>query len=179
MRTITITLITAVALSLTACKNEQKKTEQEIIAPKYELPKPKPPIRMQESVMSNNFNIGGQKFKSVITRTASDSLPSVKDNIGQVFIDNIITLSVSKEDGNSFAKFRFTKTAFNKYLTQMFREEGILDGMAFDCTEGDTAYFGASVSIPQSDEFMPFSVKLAGDGSITIALDTTNENIQE
>ncbi len=175
MKTIGILLLAGLTLGLAACKSEKKPQVEDIIAPTYEAPKLSPPIRLQESMTTNEFKLGGETVKYTIVRSANDSLPMVQDNIGQEFVDNTISLAVTKAGGESIFKRTFTKGDFNAHLTDEFRRSAILDGIAFDRVEKDTAFFGISVAIPQTDEYIPLMLALTKDGKTSLSLDTTPE----
>ena len=103
----------------------------------------------------------------------------VKDEIGQQFVDNCITLVVSRQDGSKFYSHKFTKKDFDKYLDDDYRKTGILEGLVFDKTDGDWLEFAASVSHPQTDEYIPLIVRLSRMGELSIKRDSqmdTNAN---
>ena len=61
----------------------------------------------------------------------------VSDETGQKFVDNVIALVVSREDGSVFYRHQFTKKDFNSYLDDDYRKTGILEGLVYDKVEGD------------------------------------------
>lgn len=172
MKSISIILMMGMALAAFSCKSEQKKETVDIIAPKFEMPKLSPPIRMQEHVQTDEFSFAGGTMKSVIVSRADDSIAIVKDAAGQEYVDNRVTVSVTRTNGEVFFKRSFTKADFNAYLTEAIRKEGVLEGITFFNVVEDTAFFGACVSIPQTDEFIPLMITLTKDAKISIATDT-------
>lgn len=158
------------ALLLTGCK--EKKTHDDIIAPRVETPVPSGPERMADSRVDRDVQWLGKNYKVEVWRRADDSLRMVKDEYGQQFVDNRVTLTVKRGDGSVAITKSFTKSAFDAYLDTKYRKEGIFDAFVFDGVEGQQLKFAASVSIPQSDEYIPLEIKVDNFGSVSIKRDT-------
>ena len=159
----------AVAVSVIGCK--EKKTSDVIITKKVEAPKPQGPIRMQDYTQTKDVVWLGKNYQIEIKRFADDSLKMVKDESGQKFVDNRISLRVVRSDGSVFFNSGFTKAAFESYLDADYRETGILEGFVFDKVEGNNLLFAASVCHPQTDEYIPLVVTLNNLGQVGIRLD--------
>jgi len=164
-----IMVLAVVAVSLTGCK-KQKKSDV-IITKKVEAPKPQAPIRMQDYTQTKDVQWLGKTYQIEVKRVADDSLRMVKDESGQKFVDNRISLRVLRSDGSVFFSSRFTKAAFESYLNDDYRQTGILEGFVFDKVEGNNLFFAASVCHPQTDEYIPLVVTLSNLGEIGIRLD--------
>ena len=164
---ITVALGTAM---LTGCK--QKKQREDIIVRKAETPKPQAPIRMQDYSQVKDVEWLDRIYQVDIHRMANDSLKMVKDETGQKFVDNVFSLTVSRNDGSVFFSRSFTKAYFLNHITEDFRKNGILEGIVFDKAEGDWLMFAASVGLPQTDEYIPLIVKLSRMGDLVIVQDT-------
>ncbi|MDE5571801.1 MAG: DUF4738 domain-containing protein, partial [Prevotella sp.] len=93
-----------------------KKKSDDIIAPRVVKVKPKAPVRMQEYTDERDVKWLGKTYHVAINRQASDSLPLVKDETGQKFVDNVFTLAVSRADGSVFFSRKFTKPMMVDYL---------------------------------------------------------------
>lgn len=172
----TIFIIVFVIL-LTGCS--QKKSTGDIITQKVEAPKPQAPIRMQEYKQSEEVEWMGKKYQVEITRVADDSLRMVTDETGQQFVDNRIVLKVLRTDGSVFLTKRFTKAAFEPYLNEDYRRTGILEGFVYAKVEDRELEFAASISHPQTDEYIPLVVKVNHQGKINIQLDTKMDTAAE
>lgn len=171
MRATLIALAVAVAaLPLSGCK--EKRDNGDIITQKEVKKKPSKPIAMQEYTQRRDIDWNGSMVTSEIRRVADDSLRMVADETGQKHIDNRITLTVSRPDGSVFLKKTFTKATFDAYLDDDYRNTGILEGLVFDKVEGGRLRFAASVSHPQTDEYIPLVVDISRDGAMTMARDT-------
>ena len=169
---IIIALIT-MPLLLSSCG--KKKQHEDIIVQDIEAPKPQAPIRMQDYRQSTDVQWLGKQYQIEVSRTASDSLDMVKDELGQQFVDNRIVLKVIRADGSVFCTKTFTKAAFDSSLDDDYRKTGILEGFVFDKVEGNQLFFAASVSHPQTDEYIPIVVTLSNFGEVSISRDDTIE----
>ena len=166
----TIAAMAALALVLTAC-GEKKKSE-DIITQRVVKVKPQAPIRMQDYTDQREVAWIGKNYRVTVQRQPSDSLPMVKDEAGQKFVDNVFQLTVSREDGSVFFSRQFTKANFTQYITESFRKKGILEGIVFDKADGDWLEFAASVGLPQTDEYIPLVLRLSRMGDLVIRQDT-------
>ena len=171
-------LLTAGALlSLTSCG--EKKKSSDIITQRVEKVTPRAPERMQEYDDSRDIAWIGKQYKVNVHRHPADSLPMVKDETGQKFVDNVISVKVLRADGSQFFARTFKKSDFLSYLDDDYIKTGILEGLVFDKAEGDFLEFAASVSHPNSDEYIPFVVRLSRMGQITIQRDTQMDTTGE
>lgn len=160
----------AALLLLSGCT--EKKKSEDIIAPKPEEVKPQAPIRMQEYTQTKDVVWLDRNYQVEVRRMPDDSLRMVKDETGQKFVDNRITVKVVRADGSVFFNRTFTKAAFESYLNNDYRQTGILEGLVFDKIEGNNIFFAASVSHPQTDEYIPFVVSLSNLGAVGIRVDS-------
>ena len=149
----------------------KKKKQDVIIAPKYEKPEPQGPIRTDNYKDSKPFKWQDRDYVCTIERIADDSLPMVKDETGQLFVDNRVKVVISRADGSVFFERVFTKATFNAYINDDFRKTGILEGFVFDKVEPNEVRFACSVSRPQSDEYIPLILAVTRQGNIDITKD--------
>lgn len=159
-----------------------KKKSDQIITQRVVKKAPQQPVKMQEYNDERDVPWIGKSYHVAINRMPSDSLPMVKDETGQKFVDNIFTLTVSREDGSVFFSRQFTKAFFTNYITDVYRKAGILEGIVFDKADGDWLEFAASVGLPQTDEYIPLVIRLSRMGELTVSQDTqmdTNGDIDE
>ena len=179
MKRIQMLWLAAVAMMVIGCG--EKKKSDDIIAPKAEQPKLQAPIRMQEYAQTKDIVWLDRNYQVEIRRVPDDSLRMVKDETGQKFVDNRISLRVLRSDGSVFFSRVFTKAAFDVYLDNDFRQTGILEGLVFDRVEGANLFFAASVCHPQTDEYIPMIVSLSSLGDVGIRrdseMDTNGGNI--
>lgn len=163
----------AFALLLTCMLScSSKKKRDDIITTKYEKPAPQGPIRTDNYKDSKPFKWQDRDYVCTIERIADDSLPMVKDETGQQFVDNRVKVVISRADGSVFFNREFTKATFSSYIDDDFRETGILEGFVFDKVEPNEVRFACSVSRPQSDEYIPLILAVTRNGNIAITKDT-------
>ena len=177
MKKIFILALVAVATGFTACK-ETKKTD-DIIVKKVEKKEPAAPVRMQEYNQTAEADLAGSHLTCVIHRQADDSLAMVKDETGQQFYDNRISLNITRGDGTTFFSRTFTKADFNSCLDDDYRATGILEGLVFDRVDGSTLRFAASVSHPGTDEYIPIVISIDRFAAVSISLDTRLDTSSE
>ena len=174
---VSMLLLAGMAVMLVACGG--KKKSEDIIAPRIVKVQPKDPIRMQPYLDEKEVSWIGKKYFVSVSRQPSDSLPMVKDETGQKFVDNVISVKVLRVDGSQFFARTFKKSDFLSYLDDDYIKTGILEGLVFDKAEGDFLEFAASVSHPNSDEYIPLVVRLSRMGQITIQRDTQMDTTGE
>jgi hypothetical protein len=167
---VTIALLAAVALMLVACGG--KKKSNDIITERLEKVEPKAPVKMQEYTDERDVEWIGKQYHVAIHRQPGDSLTMVKDETGQQYVDNMFTMSVSRQDGSVFFSRTFTKSSLAKYLDDDYRKTGVFEGLVFDRVDGDCLVFAASVGHPQSDEYIPLIIRLSRMGDLVIKRDT-------
>lgn len=167
-----IRIMMAAALVLTTAGCGEKKKNDDIIAPKPEAPKLQAPVRMQDYRQATDVKWLGKHYQVEVIRTPDDSLRMVKDETGQKFVDNRISLRIIRADGSVFFKRSFTKAAFESLLDDDYRRTGILEGLVYDRVEGNNLFFAASVCHPQTDEYIPLVLMVSNFGDVGIKLDT-------
>ena len=166
-----IRLMTVLLTVLLVASCAQKKKSNDIIVPTVETPKPQAPIRMQPYDQTKDIVWLGKNYQVAIQRVADDSLRMVKDETGQQFVDNHITLRIIRADGSVFFGRTFTKAAFDAQLDDDYRQTGILEGIVFDQVDGNNLVFAGSVSHPQTDEYIPLVITVSNFGDVTIKRD--------
>ena len=165
----TILTLSIVGLITVSCG--KKKQHDDIIVQETETPQPQAPIRMQDYKDIKDVQWLDKQYQIEVTRTADDSLKMVKDETGQQFVDNRITLRIIRTDGSIFCTKTFTKSAFDGCLDDDYRKTGILEGFVFDKAEGNQLFFAASVCHPQTDEYIPLIVTVSNFGEVGISRD--------
>ena len=169
----TILTLSIVGLITVSCG--KKKQHDDIIVQETETPQPQAPIRMQDYKDIKDIQWLDKQYQIEVTRTADDSLKMVKDETGQQFVDNRITLRIIRTDGSIFCTKTFTKSAFDGCLDDDYRKTGILEGFVFDKAEGNQFFLAASVCHPQTDEYIPMVVTVSNFGEVGIAMDQQME----
>ena len=181
MNRIAAIALSALALLVVSCK--EKKQTDDIIVSKVEVAKPQAPVRMQNSSDSKQVPWLGKTYTVELNRVPDDSLRMVKNESGQQFVDNRITLRIIRADGSVFFRRVFFKNSFDAQLDDVFRKNGILEGLVFDKVQGNILEFAGSVCLPQTDEYIPLLVKVDNFGHVSISrddnLDTTGDTTSQ
>ena len=164
-------------VSLAGCGNKQKNSD--IITKPVVKSLPKAPERMQSYDDKRDVSWIGRKYYVAIHRQPSDSLPMVTDEQGLRYVDNVISVSVSRQDGSVFFNRHFTKADFREQLDADYTKTGIFEGLVFDKAEGDYLYFAASVCHPHTDEYIPLVVRLSRMGDVNIRRDSQMDTSSE
>lgn len=131
--------------------------------------------RMQSSHAEQDVAWKGKNYHFVINRVANDSLPKIKDEAGDVFVDNTITLSIKRNRSERFFDKVFTKQSFASVLDERFLSHAMLEGMVFDKATDGGLIFAASVSYPQSDLFVPVIITIAPNGNMSMRKEVSLE----
>lgn len=162
-------------LTLNACTGKSSTTEQTSTHSEYTTDEEKGDgiQRMHEYNYSDEIVVDGKTYTYTIHREASDSLPLVTDDDGTRFADNIYTLQLVSNTGET-TQFHFTKRNFMSYLSPEFQRKGILDGMMCDKSMPGLR-FAVSVSMPQSDMFEPLLLSIDPKGGMSIVRDERSD----
>lgn len=134
--------------------------------------------RMQVSRVEQTVTSNGKNYRLFIERTPSDSLPVVKSDLG-TFADNRIIVRISRENGSRVFAKTFTKQAFSEFVSGDNLRHFILEGVVFDeekTRSGKNIMLAASISYPQTDLYIPFSITITPEGKMSIA---KNEDLEE
>lgn len=167
MKRIYILLSVLLALSVVSCKNEQKQASQEEM-PKTETSKA-PSINESESyTMDDTVHWQGKVYSYSIVRKADKESDVIVDEEGKKYYDNIAEVTITRPDGSVFYSHTFGKSAFSQYLSERLKEYGILEGLVFEDATSSYIQLAASVALPQSDEYMPFAVRISTGGGVSI-----------
>ena len=148
-----------------------KKKNDDIIVKNVEAPKLQGPIKMQEYRQTKDIQWLGRDYQVEIIRVPDDSLRMVEDETGQKFVDNRISLRILRSDGSVFFSRSFTKSAFESYLDDDYRNTGITEGLVYDKVDGNLLLFAASVCHPQTDEYIPLIITISNLGEVSIKRD--------
>lgn len=134
--------------------------------------------RMQVSRVHQDIVSNGKKYNLFIERAPSDSLPRVKSDLG-IFADNRIIVRITRENGSRLFVRTFTKQVFSNFLSMDNLRHFVLEGVVFDEEKTNAArniVLAASVSYPQTDLYIPFSIMITPEGKMSIS---KNEDMEE
>lgn len=164
-------ILVAGLVVLGACK--EKKQSTDIITTKYVPKQPQDPIAMPADTQTKNIEWQGKPYTITIDRVPVDSLPQVKDENHQPYVDNRVKLTIMRADGSAFFQRTFTKASFNTYIDDSFRKNGILAGFRYDEVENSGIEFSVVVALPDAidDVFVPLELVVDRQGGVSITRD--------
>ena len=170
MKAKTIMIAAAAFMLATACGSRKSKSK-DIITTDYVAPKPTTPIAMDGDVQNQQVEwMEGRHYQVSVSRAAADSLAMVTDELGQKYIDNIITVDVKRADESVFFHRSYTKQSFVAWLDADYQKKAILQGMRFQRVDGNALEFVAWVNYPTSsdDEAVELRLCINPQGEVTI-----------
>lgn len=140
--------------------------------PKTEISKN--PLQVGNYSQSLQVEWVGSTYTVEVNRQADTTLTIVKDDNGQRYYDNKITVKIIRKDGSEFFNRAFTKKDFDGYVDALYKKNSVLLGIVLDKADEDNIYMAASVGSPDksSDEFVPLIVKISRMGVVSISKDT-------
>ena len=140
--------------------------------PKIEISKN--PLQVGNYSQSRQVEWVGSTYTVEVNRQADTTLTIVKDDNGQRYYDNRITVKIIRKDGSEFFNRAFTKKDFDGYVDALYKKNSVLLGIVLDKADEDNIYMAASVGSPDksSDEFVPLIVKISRMGVVSISKDT-------
>ena len=123
--------------------------------------------RMQTSKSETDFKFKGKDYHSIVSRTPDESLPHIKNEMGDTYVDNKIVLRLMRGNEKVFDK-TFTKNDFSSVVDAKFLSNSILEGIVYDKPTSQGIVYAASVCYPQTDLYMPLSITITSDGKMNI-----------
>lgn len=131
--------------------------------------------RLPDLYVQDTLKLGGNIYTWVIDRKPCDSLDVVTDDMGNKYVDNLLSISVQKNRQHLFSR-TFKKMDFKHLLDAGFMSQSILDGCRFIEVHEGMVIFSLAVSYPDSDMSRPFKLNIGPDGSHLIVKDDTMED---
>jgi hypothetical protein len=171
MKRILPLVLMAALVVLGACK--EKKPSTDIITTKYIPKKIQDPIAMPAEKDTKNIEWQGKPYTIIVDRVPVDSLPQVKDENGQPYIDNLVKMTIVRSDGSVFFERLFTKASFNSHIDESFRKNGILAGIRYDELAESGIEFSVVIALPDAvdDVFVPLELIVDRQGGVSISRD--------
>lgn len=162
---------------LSACSSQSKNEKADRQALMEDSIKAAGPQRMQVSDIKSSFTYQGKEYQSSVLRQPDESLPMVKNEQGEKFVDNRITLRLTC-GGKQIVDKVFTKESFSSLVDAKFMQYAILEGLVFDQTTPQGIIYAASVCYPQSDLYVPIRLTISSGGNISMAREELLEDYQ-
>lgn len=177
MKRIIHILVCASVIVFTACSSQDKNRKDGMQVLKQDSTEIAGPQRTQVSDVKTTFTYKGKEYRSSVVRRPDDALPIVRNEQGEKFVDNRITLRITC-GGKQVVDKVFTKENFASLVDAKFMQYAILEGLVYDKTTPQGIIYAASVCYPQSDLYVPIRLTITGDGKITMAKEELMEEYQ-
>jgi hypothetical protein len=177
MKKIVYMLACASVIFFTACSSKDKSEKEGVQTLMQDSTEIAAPQRMQVSDVKTTFTYKGKEYQSSVTRRPDETLPIVKNEQGEKFIDNRITLRLTS-GGKQVVDKVFTKESFASLVDATFMKYAILEGLVYDQTTPQGIIYAASVCYPQSDLYVPIRLTITADGKISMTQDELMEDYQ-
>lgn len=173
MKNIVYILVCASVVFFTACSSQDKKKDGTLLM--QDSTEIVGPQRMQVSDVKTSFTYKGKEYQSSVVRRPDESLPIVKNELGEKFVDNRITLRITC-DGKLVVDKVFTKENFASLVDDKFMKYSILEGLVYDKTTPQGIIYAASVCYPQSDLYVPIRLVITADGKLSMVKEELMED---
>ena len=155
------------AMVLGACNKKAQSTGQEAVNEQAPAKTENTILRLPTLHAEDTVMSGKNVYVLMIHREACDSLGIVTDELGYRYADNLLNISVKKNDAVLFNR-TFKKKDFLHLLDAEFAKHSILDGCRFLQVHEGMVTFSLAVSYPDSDMSRPFKLNIGPDGSYMI-----------
>ncbi len=178
-KALTILVAGLLVLGVAACK--EKKKSDDIIVAKMEPLELKSPIKLPVDQRTTEVQWMDKTFIIDVIRQSDETLPMLKDENGQEYVDNNLSLTISHADSSQFLKKNFTKESFAAYIDNALKQNGLLENIVYHGVEDQKLKFGAIISrAGNEDEFVPLDVFIDSKGGMSVVqgklFDTIDEN---
>ena len=139
-----------------------------IVEPEKEVKQKPQTVKTETYKYADTLKWKGKIYNYEVVRECDEEAVVVKADDGQKYFDNKATITVKRSDGSVFYSNTFHKSTFAQSLSPSLSKKGILEGVVYEKSTDNYIQFSASVALPQSDEFVPFAIRISTDGSINI-----------
>lgn len=169
----------SLCLVLGACsgKNDKKNQPSTLDTGQIALAQEQGPGHDDNQTIPTDAEWSGHKYHIVVERVPDDSLSMVKDRFGDPFLDNRVTITITR-DGEALAQRVFTKATFAQQPEVAKSQNLVLGGIAFSSVDASGFHFGAQINAPGDDEgglIYKLTLPLSGQGTPAIERDTNQD----
>lgn len=169
----------ALLLTVAACggKNDKKNNASSVDTGQIALAQEQGPGHDDNLTIPTDVEWSGHKYHILVERIPGDSLAQVKDRFGDPFLDNQVTITITR-DGEALAKRVFTKALFAGQPEVASAKNLVLGGIAFSSVDERGFHFGAQLNLPGDDEgglIYKLTLPLSAQGNPAIERDTNQD----
>lgn len=160
----------ALLFALTLSCGGSKEAEVKNTKPQETTEVAQGPIADREWSYKYNELLDGHQYEIAIRRYSNPELPLIKDELGQEYYDNSVEINIQR-DAKPFYSKTFTKDAFWNFLSDTYKTNSILQGIAFDKSDAEGLHFGAQIGLPDGEGGPAFIVTISKQGMMSIVRD--------
>ncbi len=175
MKKIAYVLVGLILCLAMSCSSSASKKQENVRVLMKDSAETNVPQKMPTTEFKTNFVHKGKEYTSLITRQPDEEQPFIKNQQGDVFVDNSITLRITSANKTIVNK-TFTKKDFASIIDSRFMKHAILEGLIYDGTTPEGFVYIASVSYPQSDLYVPIKLTIGTEGNIRMTKEELLEN---
>lgn len=175
MKTVVYIVTCVVGLLFVSCTSRNK-SESDVQVLMRDSTVVSAPQRMQVSDTKMTITYKGKEYRSSVVRRPDESLPVVKNEQGEEFVDNSIALRITC-GGKSIVDKVFTKESFASLVDAKFMRHAILEGLVYDRTTSGGIVYAASICYPQTDLYVPLRLTVSADGKISVTKEELLEEV--
>lgn len=175
MKTVVYIVTCVVGLLFVSCTSRNK-SESDVQVLMRDSTVVSAPQRMQVSDTKMTITYKGKEYRSSVVRRPDESLPVVKNEQGEEFVDNSIALRITC-GGKPIVDKVFTKESFASLVDAKFMRHAILEGLVYDRTTSGGIVYAASICYPQTDLYVPLRLTVSADGKISVAKEELLEEV--
>lgn len=176
MKNIVYILACAIVVLFASCSSQKKNEKDELKVLMQDSTEVSGPQRMQVSDAKETITYKGKEYHSSVVRRPDESLPIVKNEQGERFVDNRITLRITCA-GKQVVDKVFTKESFASLVDAKFMKHAILEGLVYDKTTPQGLVYAASICYPQTDLYVPLKLTVSADGKISMVREELMEDL--
>ena len=122
---------------------------------------------LAEEILQSIRKESKRSLKVQVFRTPDETLPRVKDEAGNEYVDNRVNLRIISQ-GKTLVERSLTKASFASVVDQRFLQHAIFEGLVYDTVTSRGVVFAASVSYPQSDLYVPIRLTFTAGGHVSM-----------
>lgn len=166
-------LFSFMAVFLACSKEKKSNSYRNIIVPPRKEVIPDTVIHKSKGFdVEDTVKWVGNVYKVHLHKYSNDSLSYVKMDNGVMYRDNLIKMTIEREDSSVFFNRVFRKSMFENVISKQYIDQNVLLGMALEKekTDKDNLYFFGKVGNPDelTDDFMVFEIVVSRMGDVSI-----------
>lgn len=171
-------MVAGTTLLMLSCSPSSKRGEEGIRVLMKDTVSVSAPQRMPLLEREERITSKGKEYLLTLVRCADDALPMVKNEEGELYVDNHITVRLTC-GGKRIVEKSFTKNDFAQQVDARFLKYAILESMVYEKVTPQGISCMASLCYPQTDLCVPVRLTFAADGHVSMMKVEQLEDVYE